>query len=124
MIEDSAGGVGGAVTTKRIRTIELEPAIWLAPGRRSGFSCVMGTRVPTFSVPSLYLVEGPGFTIERAAREYALTRAEGLVSCWYETAHGGRHYRKLWLQWVSDNFEAMFHGRWDDVPDPPKEPKP
>lgn len=107
-----------------------DAAVWIDPARRSGEPCVGGTRIPVNMVINIVWKRGLDVAYECWPD---LTRQEILGACWYAGAgnvvrlhgKGGKYvayrgpWRKRWGAWAAEVHQAMWSGRWDDVPDPP-----
>lgn len=98
------------------------PVVSVDPAVRFGYPQVRG--VPTDAAAGMVWA---GEDVATVADEFNLTRAEVLVACWYETRHERPRngYRAAWQrQWLEQAEWAMWHGNWDDVPDPPSKQDP
>jgi uncharacterized protein (DUF433 family) len=48
-----------------------------------------------------------------------------LVSCWFVVNYGSRKWQKRWGQWAKDNWDLLWHSRFDEIEMPPQQtPKP
>ncbi|WP_166379905.1 DUF433 domain-containing protein [Catellatospora methionotrophica] len=86
---------------------------------QQGTPCVGGTRIPVETIARL--VYGPGGSVQLATGSYPhLTRQQVLVACWYVGMYGTAVWsRRRWRAWAAGHADAMWAGRWNEVPDPP-----
>lgn len=91
--------------------------VWVAPGRLGGKPCVGGHRLSVDQVTRY--VWGDSGSVDVAVISHDLTRAQVLTACWFQAVHGTRTWRQRWGRWAVEHCDAMWSGRWDQVPDPP-----
>jgi uncharacterized protein (DUF433 family) len=97
---------------------ERHPHVGVAPGRLGGKPCVGGHRLSVVTIARLVWGEGGSVELANATYSY-LTRAQVLTACWYLGCYGAPVWRERWGSWTDQHEDAMWSGRWDDVPDPP-----
>lgn len=103
----------------------------LQPGMRFGDPHIHG--VSCAAVASLVWAGEDPTTVadEYSLPSAAMTRADVIVACWVQARYGDwleadcgrrrvrRTWRDRWGRWLDDNDAALWHGRYDDVADPP-----
>lgn len=99
-------------------TTDHSAYVWVAPGRLGGKPCIGGHRLSVDQISRYVRGDGGSADAVMGAFPY-LTRAQVLTACWYQAVHGSRKWRQRWGRWAHEHGDAMWSGRWNDVPDPP-----
>jgi uncharacterized protein (DUF433 family) len=95
---------------------ELGAYVWAAPGRLGGKPCIGGHRLDVVTIARHVWADG----VDSVQIPWPyLTRAEILTACWYLGCYGAPNWRERWGSWTDQHEDAMWSGRWDEVPDPP-----
>ena len=98
---------------------KLARSITISPGMRGGNPTISGTRLPASSVVGA--AWGGGIEEPQSRWPY-LNRETVLVACWYAGRYGlpgEPKYRKRFGEWAHEFDDAMWAGRFGEVPDPP-----
>lgn len=97
------------------RAAAADPHVWVAPGRLGGKPCIGGHRLSVEQITRLVWPDG----VDAAQSFFPyLTRPQVLVACWYQAIHGKYPWTVRWSAWAHTYGDAMWSGRWNDVPDP------
>lgn len=102
----------------------------IRPGVSSGAPCVGRTGTPAWAIAG-QIWAGDG--LDDTARDFGLTRSEGLLACWFLATYGieaawwngtkrqrsGSAWTKRWGKWASDYASEFWRHKYDLIPDPP-----
>lgn len=102
--------------------------VTFTPGTNFGAPSLGG--VPLRVLLPIVWVDG----VAVAMGSYSLTREDVLVACWFAARCGiddvypgfghrtdGRVWKTRWGRWAKEHQTKMWHGVWNEVPDPPTE---
>ncbi len=93
------------------------PCVWVSPGRCSGRPCIGGHRLSVDLIADLWWGGSSAVAIQR---DYAITREQIVVACWYVARYGTRMWRRRWGRWETDVFQRLWNGRYKGAPLPPR----
>lgn len=109
---------------------EPSPFVSVNPKMKSGQPCLNGRRISAGQIADMYWDMGESLEAEILS-QYAITRADVVVCCWYVSEYGTRAQRKRWEDWQrmtwentgrpldSDVGTGWWSPMFEDVPLPP-----
>jgi len=112
--------IHGAIRAFNEVSANVSDCVWVSPQRLGGKPCIGGTRISADTVARYVWCDG----VDPVRVAFpGLIRAQTLIACWYVVRYGLAvwGWADRWGTWADEHEQALWSGRWDEVPDPPSE---